>query len=97
MSASIATTSAYQFPDLADLSKTGARLTGAKLPPVGSTALLKAGALEVLCKIIWVRDGQCGLCFEEIVSHAVLNQVHREGAVHLKTDPQRLEKACQGA
>lgn len=84
MSASIATMSSYQFPELADISQTGAKLQGCRLPPTGATALLKAGPLEVLCKVVWVKDGQCGIRFDEPVSPAILNQVHREGAVVLK-------------
>jgi len=84
MSASIATTSTYQFPNLADISQTGAMLRGSRLPPTGSTALLKAGPLQVLCTVVWVKGEQCGVRFDEAVTPAILNQVHREGAVVLK-------------
>ena len=82
--ASIVTMSAYQFPELSDISQFGAKLTGSPLPPKGSAALLKAGALEVLCRVMWVKDDQCGIRFDEAVSPKVLKQVQLDGAVALE-------------
>ncbi len=84
MPASIMTMSAYQFPELADISRTGARLKGPSLPPVGTEGLLRAGTVEVLCRVIWVQEGQCGLRFDEPVSTIVLKQVQLDGSVALE-------------
>ena len=85
MPASIVTMSAYQFPELADISQTGAKLRGSPLPPKGTTALLRAGALEVLCRVVWVQDDHCGIRFDEPVSPKILKQVQLDGAVELDT------------
>ena len=76
---------AYQYPELANVSQTGARLRGSPLPPKGATALLRAGALEVLCRIVWVRGEDCGLRFDEPVSPRTLKQLQLDGAVELET------------
>ena len=84
MSASIVTISAYQFPELADISYSGAKLVGSPLPPKGTTAILRAGALEVMCRVVWVKGEACGIRFEESVSPRILKQVQLQGAVELK-------------
>ena len=85
MPASVVTMSAYQFPELADISQTGAKLRGSPFPPRGTTALLRAGALEVLCRVVWVQDDHCGIRFDEPVSPKILKQVQLDGAVALDT------------
>ena len=81
MEASIVTMNAYQFAELADISQSGAKLRGSPLPPKGCTGLLRAGALEVLCRVVWVKGDQCGIRFEEPVAPAVLRQIQLEGAL----------------
>lgn len=83
--ASIVTMEAYRFPDLADISLTGAKLKGSPLPPKGTVALLKAGPLEVLCRVIWVEGDKCGVRFDETVAPAILQQVHKDGMAALET------------
>jgi len=83
MPASVVTMSAYQFPEVVDISQSGAKLVGSPLPPKGTTAILRAGALEVMCRVVWVKDEACGIRFEEPVSPRILQQVHLEGAVEL--------------
>jgi hypothetical protein len=82
--ASIVTMSAYQYPELADISRSGAKLSGDALPPKGTTALLRAGKMEVLCRVMWVKDGHCGIRFEEVVSPAVLKQLQLDGTMALE-------------
>ena len=84
MPASIVTMSAYQFPDLADISRSGAQLRGPSLPPQGTKALLRVGEMEVLCRVMWVKDGQCGIRFDEAVPPAMLKQVQLDGTVALE-------------
>lgn len=81
MEASIVTMNAYQFGELADISQTGAKLKGAPLPPKGCAGLLRVGGLEVLCRVVWIKDDQCGIRFEEPVPPAVLKQIQLDGAV----------------
>jgi hypothetical protein len=84
MPASIVTMSAYQFPELADISQTGAKLKGSPLPPKGTAGLLRVGPLEVLCRVVWVQDEQCGIRFDEAISPRVLKQIQLEGAAALE-------------
>ena len=87
MPASLVTMNAYQFPELADISRSGAKLRGSPLPPRGTTVLLRAGPLEVLGRIVWVKGEECGLRFEEIVSQATLKHIQLNGAVDLQMIP----------
>ena len=82
--ASIVTMSAYQFPELADISRSGAKLKGSPLPAKGTSALLRVGPLEVLCRVMWVKDDQCGIRFDEPVTPAVLKQIQLDGSVALE-------------
>jgi hypothetical protein len=75
--------STYHYPELADISLRGAKLRGASLPPPGTKALLRAGELEVLCEVKWVKEGHCGICFEEPVHPAILKQVQLDGSAAL--------------
>lgn len=101
MPASIVTMSAYQFPDLADISRSGAKLTGPSLPPQGTKALLRVGEMEVLCRVMWVKDGQCGIRFDETVPPALLKQVQLDGTVALEslapTEPPDAEDEGSGS
>lgn len=81
--ASVVTLNAYQYPELVDISLTGAKVRGDALPQPGATALLRASPLEVLCRVVWVKGDRCGLRFEEPVSKASLKQVQLNSAVLL--------------
>jgi hypothetical protein len=85
LSASVVTMSAYQFPRLANISQTGARLIGSPLPPRGAEALLRSGTLEVLCRVVWAKEGSCGVRFDEAVSPRILKQVQLDGQAALET------------
>jgi hypothetical protein len=80
MPASIVTMSAYQYSELADISRTGAKLKGDAMPPKGATALLRVKDLEILVRIVWVKGEECGIRFEETVSPAVLRQIQLNGS-----------------
>ena len=95
LDASIVTINAYQFPQLADISQTGAKLRGSPLPPKGTSALLRVNGLEVLCRVIWVKGEACGIRFDEPVAPAMLKQIQLDGAV--APDPTTTEQAGQGA
>src|SRR5690348_9280913 len=89
MPASIVTMSAYRFGELADISQSGAKLRGEPLPPKGCIGLLRVGGLEVLCRVIWAKDDQCGVRFEEPVAPALLKQIERDGTI--ASEPVALE------
>ena len=92
--ASIVTMSAYRFPELLNISKTGAKLRGEPLPPKGTTALFKAGTLNVLCRVVWARDGQCGVRFDESIPDGLLKSIQLQGviAVDMLTPDEQLVK-----
>ena len=50
----------------------------------GRTGLLKAGALEVLCTVVWVKEGQCGVRFDEAVSPKMFKRLQLDGAVTIE-------------
>ena len=49
---------------LRDLSSTGARIEGSRLPPVGTVALITRGALQASGTIVWRDHKGCGVRFE---------------------------------
>ncbi len=70
--ASVVTMSAYQYFELINLSATGAKLRGSATPAVGRAALFRLDRLQILCKVVWVKDGLCGVHFDEIIPPRVL-------------------------
>ncbi len=79
--ASVVTISAYQYLDLINISKTGAKLRGESLPNSLATALFRIGSVKVLCRVVWVSDGQCGFHFDEPLPEQVLTSISKEGNV----------------
>jgi hypothetical protein len=65
---------------VADLSTSGARFHTESPPPVGMTALLKWQDHEAFCKVVWSRDGMCGVQFDRPLSPAMLDETLQEDA-----------------
>jgi hypothetical protein len=84
MSASLVTMSAYQYPELLNISQTGAKLRGISLPAKGVTALFRIGGLQVLCRVVWANEAQCGVRFDEPITPRSLKQIQLDGAVELE-------------
>ncbi len=84
MSAAMTTMSAYHFPELTDISANGAKLRGSPLPPKGTVGLLRSGALEMLCRVVWSHDGECGVQFDEPLPMRLLRQIRTEDEVALE-------------
>ena len=68
----ITTTSCERIVKLRNISATGAMIEGARIPPAGTDILLRRGSLELIATIIWCRDGQAGLEFDEPLTQAEL-------------------------
>lgn len=81
LSGSVVTISAYQFLDIVNISSTGAKLSGSRMPKAGVTALFRLQEFTVLCRVVWVTDKQCGVHFEEPLRPALLERFRREGSV----------------
>lgn len=63
---------------LSDLATGGARFEAELVPREGITALLEWEGRETLCKVIWTREGSCGLAFDRpIAVHLVSRLAER--------------------
>ena len=60
-----------------DLSETGARFEGTKLPERDSKALLTWRDQKHACTVVWIHASMCGLEFEEPVSGAIVSECTR--------------------
>lgn len=60
-----------------NLSCTGAQAEGEALPPPGRDILLEAGPVSVICHVVWVEDGRCGLSFDEPLPQHLVLELHR--------------------
>jgi hypothetical protein len=69
-----------------DLSRNGAMLSGADMPPVGSRVLVTLGAAKLFGSVAWVHDVYCGLALLEpieplqVVRDMTRGQARREAA-----------------
>ena len=50
---------------LLDLSRSGAKLEGADLPPVGKDIVLRCAGLDTFGTIVWAEADRCGIAFDE--------------------------------
>jgi len=78
--ASVVTMSSYQYFELIDLSATGARMRGPTVLPLGRTALFRLESYQALCRMVWAKDGVCGVQFDELIPPRVLEDLRRAGA-----------------
>ena len=70
--ARLVTTWGERIVKLRNISATGAMIEGDRIPPAGTDILLRRGALELFATIMWTRDKQAGLEFEEPLTEAEL-------------------------
>jgi len=70
--ASVVTMDAYQYLELVNLSATGAKLRGTKVPAAGKQAMFRLDHFQVLCKVLWVKGNLCGVRFDEVIPPRVL-------------------------
>lgn len=70
--ARLITTSCERIVKLRNISATGAMIEGARIPPAGTDILLRRGDLELFATIVWAKDGQAGLEFDEPLTQAEL-------------------------
>ena len=80
MPASVVTMQAYQFPELVNISQTGAKLRGSPTPSMGVTALFRAGPFESLCRVVWEKGEEFAVRFEEPVPSKTLKEFELHGA-----------------
>ena len=64
---------------LTDLATGGARFVAELVPGAGVSALLEWDGRETLCRVVWSKDGACGLVFDRPISaHLVLQTAERK-------------------
>lgn len=57
---------------LINVSKRGARLAAPDLPRKGEDVIFRADAVESFGRVVWSRNGQCGVLFEPPISASEL-------------------------
>ena len=70
--ARLVTTYSERIVKLRDLSTTGAMIEGPRIPPPGTDILLQRGSLEVFGTIVWAKDMQAGIAFDEPLTETML-------------------------
>lgn len=62
-----------------DVSATGARLRGHRLPPAAAEVMVRVGELEMLASIAWSTHDQCGIKFVPSLPPAGVELLRQEG------------------
>lgn len=62
-----------------DVSPSGAKLIGRKLPPAGKDVLLTVGSVELFGEIAWLGHDECGISFEAPLGAEMIDHLKREG------------------
>jgi hypothetical protein len=70
--ARLVTTCSERIVKLRDLSTSGAMIEGPRIPAVGTDILLQRGSLEVFGTIVWAKDMQAGIEFDEPLTETML-------------------------
>lgn len=62
-----------------DVSPTGAKLLGRKLPDRGTDVLLSVGNVELFGEIVWLGRDECGIMFEHALDADTTAHLKRDG------------------
>lgn len=62
-----------------DVSPSGAKLLGRKLPQVGTDVLLMVGSVELFGEIAWLGHDECGISFESPLGAELTDHLKRDG------------------
>lgn len=57
---------------LRDLSQAGCLCEGISVPIAGAETLLERGAMRIAARVVWAKDGSCGLRFADLVDPAAI-------------------------
>ncbi len=63
---------------LVDISSTGARLRGSRLPPIGEGVLLRIGPVEAMATVRWFAGENFGVEFDEPLKPMAVSSVRNE-------------------
>ena len=62
-----------------DVSPSGAKLLGRKLPEAGSDVLLTVGSVELFAEVAWLRHDECGISFDSPLPVELTDHLKQEG------------------
>ena len=93
--ASVVTMNAYQYLEVLNLSPTGAKLRGSPRPEIGKTAMFRLEGFQLLCKVVWAKDDQCGVPVRRAHSAARPGRTPR-GREHRQARPAHAGRAAGG-
>lgn len=79
LAASALTPGASRAVVVTDVSPSGAKLIGRKLPPAGSDVLLTVGSAELFGEIAWLGHDECGISFESPLPAELTDYLKQEG------------------
>jgi hypothetical protein len=78
MPALVSTISDNRVLALVNLSSTGARLRGSKLPPKGEAMSLKIDYVRAFGVVAWSRNGECGVEFDSPIQSFEVRRLRGE-------------------
>ncbi|MGE5562976.1 MAG: PilZ domain-containing protein [Bacillota bacterium] len=62
-----------------DVSPSGAKLLGRKLPGRGTDVLLSVGSVELFGEVVWLARDECGIVFETPLDAHTVEHLKRDG------------------
>jgi hypothetical protein len=78
MPAMLSTIQHYHVAVLVDLSSTGARFRGDKLPPIDEVVSVKLDSVQAFGIVAWSRKNECGLSFDVPLSKFDLERLRHK-------------------
>jgi len=66
---------------LVNLSSSGARVSAPYLPDVGEEVIFHADKVQSFGRVVWAREGECGVQFEAPMLAGEVQRLRREGAL----------------
>lgn len=85
----IFTTVSYSHGALVlDISATGVRLRGERLPPPGEAVDVAIETVRAFGTVVWAEDGQCGINFDEPLSASDVSLIRRRVSTMAGLPPQ---------
>ena len=66
---------------LVNVSSQGVQLTAPDLPSEGEDVIFQAESVQSFGRVVWSRDGQCGVAFEAPMPAAQVEQLRREANI----------------
>ena len=78
LSAAVRTLFGNGLLEVEDVSATGARLSGPRVPKTGEELMIRIETVEAFARVVWSRNGVCGLAFEDVLSSSDLAKLQQE-------------------